>query len=47
MTDQRDENTHDEASDDDDLSVENEIAPEENIPGLPHPTPTDGGAPAP
>jgi hypothetical protein len=30
-----------------DLSVEKEVAPEENIPWLPHPTPADGDAPAP
>jgi hypothetical protein len=47
MTDQPDANKHDEKSEDDDLSVEKEVAPEENLPGLPHPTPTDGGAPAP
>lgn len=33
--------------DDHDLSEEKEVAPEENLPGMPHPEPTDGGAPAP
>ncbi|WP_263298831.1 hypothetical protein [Leifsonia poae] len=33
--------------DDYDLSEEKLVAPEENIPWLPQPTPTDGEAPAP
>jgi len=33
--------------DDRDLSVEKEVAPEENIDWLPTPEPTDGEAPAP
>ena len=33
--------------DDRDLSVEKEVAPEENIDWLPQPEPTDGEAPAP
>ena len=33
--------------DDHDLSEEKDVAPEENLPGLPHPTPVDPGAPAP
>lgn len=32
---------------DDDLDVEKLVAPEENIPWLPHPEPSDGEAPAP
>lgn len=32
---------------DHDLSEEKDVAPEENIPWLPHPEPTDGEAPAP
>ena len=30
-----------------DLDFEKDVAPEENIPWLPHPEPTDGEAPAP
>jgi hypothetical protein len=33
--------------DDYDLSEEKAVAPEENIDWLPHPTPSDGEAPAP
>lgn len=36
-----------EQGDDYDLDFEKDVAPEENIPWLPHPTPTDGDAPAP
>lgn len=36
-----------ESGDDYDLSDEKLVAPEENIPWLPDPTPTDGEAPAP
>ena len=44
MTDERDDKKTD---DDYDLSEEKVVAPEENIPELPHPTPVDPGAPAP
>lgn len=37
----------DEKDDDYDLDFEKELAPEENIPWLPHPEPSDGEAPAP
>jgi hypothetical protein len=56
MTDkQRDENKPDDADkpdvveqgDDYDLDFEKDVAPEENIPWLPHPSPSDGEAPAP
>lgn len=49
MTDKKpDDNTPDDTKDDDyDLSIEKEVAPEENIPWLPHPEPSDGEAPAP
>ena len=30
-----------------DLTVEKEVAPEENLPGLPEPAPTEGEAPSP
>ncbi|GAA4144170.1 hypothetical protein [Leifsonia shinshuensis] len=36
-----------EQGDDYDLEFEKDVAPEENIPWLPHPSPTDGEAPAP
>ena len=36
-----------EHGDDYDLDFEKDVAPEENIPWLPHPSPTDGEAPAP
>lgn len=44
---ERDKGSETENSEDYDLSEEKEVAPEENLPGLPHPTPVDGGAPAP
>ncbi|WP_295119521.1 hypothetical protein [uncultured Leifsonia sp.] len=44
MSDKRDGDTTD---DDHDLDFEKDVAPEENIPWLPHPEPTDGEAPAP
>ncbi|MEO7015482.1 MAG: hypothetical protein ABI130_05480 [Leifsonia sp.] len=34
-------------NEDPDLTEETEVAPEESIPGLPEPVPTDGEAPAP
>jgi hypothetical protein len=34
-------------TDDYDLDFEEDVAPEENSPWLPHPEPTDGEAPAP
>lgn len=37
----------DKKNDDDDLSEEKEVAPEENLDWLPQPEPTDGEAPAP
>jgi hypothetical protein len=36
-----------ERGDDYDLDFEKDVAPEENIPWLPHPSPSDGDAPAP
>ena len=36
-----------EQGDDADLDFEKDVAPEENSPWLPHPSPTDGEAPAP
>ena len=36
-----------EQGDDYDLDFEKDVAPEENIPWLPHPSPSDGDAPAP
>ncbi|SEI09784.1 hypothetical protein SAMN04515692_115102 [Leifsonia sp. CL147] len=37
----------DKKNDDDDLSEEKAVAPEENLDWLPQPEPTDGEAPAP
>ncbi len=45
MSDEKDKNT--DKDDDRDLSIEKEVAPEENSPWLPEPEPTEGGAPLP
>ena len=37
----------DKPDEDYDLDFEKDVAPEENIPWLPHPEPSDGEAPAP
>ncbi|UAJ78548.1 hypothetical protein IT072_15005 [Leifsonia sp. ZF2019] len=47
MTDDKKQTDDIENSEDYDLSEEKLVAPEENIPWLPHPGPTDGEAPAP